>query len=126
MLNPFKKKPRVLVLDDDASMRRLVTTILSRAGYRVDAVTHGNAALEQIAKNDYAAILLDLMMPIEGGMTVIQRLRKTNPDVLKRVILLTASPESVIRNIQNEVHGVVNKPFQPDTLVEAVRRLVRE
>jgi CheY-like chemotaxis protein len=126
MLNPFKKKPRVLLLDDDASMRRLVTTILGRAGYRVDAVANGNAALEQISKNEYAAILLDLMMPIEGGMTVIQRLRKTTPDVLKRVILLTASPESVIRNIQNEVHGVVNKPFQPEELVEAVRRLVTE
>jgi CheY-like chemotaxis protein len=124
MIKFLKRKPRVLLLDDDPSMRRLVSRLLGREGYRVDVVSDGNAALEKLERNEYAAVLLDLMMPIEGGMTVIQRLRKTKPETLDRVILLTASPESVLKNIQTEVYGVVNKPFEPAVLVEAVRRLV--
>ena len=124
MLNLLKKKPRVLVLDDDAAMQRLVSTLLRREGYRVDVVSTGNAALEAMEKNDYAAVLLDLMMPIEGGMTVIQRLRKRKPEALKRIIVLTATPESVLKKVQADVHGIVYKPFEPDVLLESVRKLV--
>ena len=121
----LRKKPRILLLDDDAAMQRLVTKLLSREGYRIDVVSNGNEATAKLEKGDYAAVLLDLMMPIEGGMTVIQRLKKTKPETLKRVILLTATPESVLKNIQREIHAIVYKPFKPEQLVEAVRRLVQ-
>jgi DNA-binding response OmpR family regulator len=123
---PFrKKKPRVLLLEDDISMQRLVSTLLRREGFQVDVVSNGNAAIESLERNEYVTLLLDLMMPIEGGMTVIQRLRKTKPDLLKRVILLTASPESVLTKVRTEVHGIVNKPFQPEQLIAAVRGLTK-
>ena len=121
---PFlKSKPRVLVLDDDVSMQKLVALILKREGFRVDVVDSGRKAIDAIGKNQYHAILLDLMMPIEGGMTVISHLRTNKPELLQRVILLTATPDAVLRGIAKDVFAAIRKPFEPSELVSTVSRL---
>ena len=85
----------MLVLDDDTSMQKLVSTLLRRAGYRVDVVSSGTQAIEKIGRR-YDALLLDVMTPTDGGFTVIRHLRESDPPMLKRVVLLTASPDSVL------------------------------
>jgi len=119
----FNRKSRVLVLDDDVSMQKLVTMILKREGHRVDVVDSGRKAIEAIDKNDYAAILLDLMMPHEGGMTVLTHLRGKSPELLQHVILLTAMPDSILKGIAKDVFAVVRKPFEASHLVATVARL---
>jgi|SRR5947207_54800 len=120
---PLRKLKRVLLLDDDAAMQRLVSTLLKRAGFRVVAVDRGSQAIEALKKGAYDAILLDLMMPTEGGVTVVKHLRKENPALLARVLLLTATPESVLKNLEGDVAGVVRKPFTREELVGAVKRV---
>ena len=124
MFNPLRRKPHILVLDDDLSMQKLVKMLLKRDGYRVDVVGDGREAINSLDKNEYAAVLLDLMMPTEGGMTVIKHLREENPEVLRKVIVLTATPGSVLKGIAKEVFAVITKPFQADDLLATVRRLV--
>ncbi|HEX9163123.1 MAG TPA: response regulator [Thermoanaerobaculia bacterium] len=119
----LKRKPRVLVLDDDASIQKLVSMILKREGYRVDVVDSGRKAIDALDRTSYAAIILDLMMPHEGGVTVLNHIRGREPELLKRVILLTATPESVLRAISKDVFAVVRKPFQTEDLVSALKRL---
>lgn len=121
----LKSKPRVLLLDDDPSMQRLVATLLRRDGLRVDVVGKGLQAVEKLDQQQYDAILLDLMMPHEGGMTVIKVLREKSPQLLQRVILLTATPASVTKSIEKEVFAVVRKPFEAEALVATVRQLTR-
>ena len=121
----FRKSKRVLLLDDDTAIQRLVTTLLKRAGFRVDSVNRGSKAIEALAGDTYDAILLDLMMPTEGGLTVVKHLRKENPELLKHVLLLTATPESVLKNVQRDVAGVVRKPFTSEELVGAVKRVAK-
>lgn len=118
-----RARPRVLVLDDDASMQRLVSTLLRRNGFRVDVATKGSQAIDAIGHNTYDALLLDIMMPTEGGMTVIKHLRKHDPNLLKRALLLTGTPDSVLRSVRNYVAGVVHKPFEADELIEAVKKV---
>ncbi|HLJ73397.1 MAG TPA: response regulator [Thermoanaerobaculia bacterium] len=119
----LKRKPRVLLLDDDPSMQRLISTLLKRDGYRVDVYLTGRDALRSIEVTHYAALLLDLMMPHEGGMTVIRELRAKNPHLLDRTLVISASSESVIGSVANEVAGVVKKPFAAEELLGAVRRV---
>lgn len=122
---PFgRRRPRVLVLDDDRAMQRLVATLLKRDGHAVDVVGTGRAAIEAIGASEYDAILLDLMMPTEGGVTVIQHLRETRPELLARVIILTATPTPVLRSFEKEVFAIVQKPFEADDLRATVKRLV--
>ena len=124
MLNMLKRGARLLVLDDDPSMQKLVGTLLRRAGYRVDVVSAGRQAIEKIDANDYAVMLLDLMAPTEGGLTVIKHLRDTRPELLKKVILVTASPESVLRGIDKDVAGIVRKPFEATDLINEISRVL--
>ena len=119
----FNRKPRVLVLDDDRSMQKLVSMLLKREGYRVDVVGSGKEAIESIGHHEYTAILLDLMMPHEGGMTVLSHLREKKPAILQHVILLTGMPDSVLKGIAKDVFAVVRKPFEASELVTTVGRL---
>ena len=123
MFSLLSRKPRLLLLDDDPAMQRLVSTVLRRAGYRVDVVSAGTQAIEKIAQADYAVLLLDLMTPTEGGMTVIRHLKKTRPELLRRVVLVTASPEAVLRTVEGDVAAVVHKPFEPKDLVAIVEKV---
>lgn len=120
----LRRKARVLLLDDDLSMQKLMSTLLRRAGYRVDVVSAGAQAIEKIGQEEYHALLLDLMTPTEGGLTVIKHLKQHKPELLKRVLLVTASPDSVLRSVAGDVHGVVHKPFEAQELLQAVERLL--
>ncbi|HKO58975.1 MAG TPA: response regulator [Thermoanaerobaculia bacterium] len=119
----LRRKSRILLLDDDAAIQRLVALLLKRAGHRVDVVAKGNDAIRSIEKNPYDALLLDLMMPTEGGMTVLRHLREKSPELLKRVILLTATPAAVLNTVRKEVAAIVHKPFEPEELLDAIDRL---
>ena len=122
----LRKKKRILLLDDDPSMQRLVKSILTREGFHVDTFLTGRQAMSAISKNSYDALLLDLMMPHEGGMTVIKHLREKKPALLRRVLLLTGSPEGLIELIEPEVAGVVPKPFEHADLIRAVRAIAEQ
>ncbi|HEX8408795.1 MAG TPA: response regulator [Thermoanaerobaculia bacterium] len=120
----LRRKARVLLLDDDLSMQKLMSTLLRRAGYRVDVVSEGAHAIEKIGQEEYHALLLDLMTPTEGGLTVIKHLKQHKPELLKRVLLVTASPDSVLRSVSGDVSAVVHKPFEAQELLEAVERVL--
>ena len=113
---------RVLLLDDDASIQRLVSTLLKREGYRVTVVDSGRAAIEALKKKRFDVMLLDIMMPHEGGMTVIRHLKEHASDALKRVIILTATPAAVLKSVESDVFATVRKPFAAEELLDAVRR----
>ena len=122
---PILSKGRVLVLDDDAAMQRLVTTLLRREGYGVTIVDSGRKAIEALKKKRFDVFLLDLMMPTEGGMTVIRHLREHDEAALKRVILFTATPAPVLKTVQKDVGAVVRKPFEAADLIDAVKRVAK-
>jgi CheY-like chemotaxis protein len=121
---PFRRK-RALLLDDDHAMRRLITLLLKRAGYSVDCVGSGNEAIDAIGNNNYTAILLDLMMPLEGGMTVIRHLRQTAPSKLRRVVVVSGAPDGVTDPFRDEIYAVVRKPFGHDEIVETLKKLAK-
>jgi DNA-binding response OmpR family regulator len=112
------------VLDDDPSMQRLVRLLLEQAGYRVDVVDKGDAAIDAISRHSYDAMLLDLMMPNEGGMTVIKHLRAHSPSLLRRTIVVTSTADSVLRTIDSDVSAIVRKPFVADELIAAVKKVM--
>ncbi len=126
MLPLLKRKARLLVLDDDLSMQKLMVTLLRRQGHRVDGVTSGAQAIEKLARHDYDALLLDLMTPTEGGMTVIRHLEEHAPEMVKRVVLVTASPDAVLKTASRGVFGVVRKPFEAEELTSTIAKLLQQ
>ena len=126
MIQFLKTKARVLVLDDDTSLQKLVSTLLRRQGYRVDVVSSGSLALEKIKSHRYDAMLLDVMTPTDGGFTVIRHLREVDPPMLKRVVLLTASPDSVLRGVSQDIFAIVHKPFEAAQLLATVAQTIEQ
>ena len=124
MISLLQRKARLLLLDDDPSIQRLMALILKREGYKVDVVSEASQAMTLLAKNSYDALLLDIMTPTEGGMTVMRKLRETNAALLKKVILVTGSPDSVLKAVEQDVFAIVHKPFEADELKETVARAV--
>src|SRR5260370_4446592 len=81
---------RILIVDDDEAIRALLFTILRRRGFTVDIAANGVEAMARLWICRYAAMLLDLMMPMKSGWEVIAELKKLPADVRPLVIVLTA------------------------------------
>jgi len=117
------EKPYVLLVDDNEATCTLVTALLQRE-FAVETATDGMEAVERLKTTNYAAILLDLRMPGLDGYGVLEFLKTTKPDVLRRVLILTASltDKELSRVRQYDVCGIVAKPFEVETLLSAVKQ----
>ena len=103
---------RVLVVDDEAIVRDVLTRYLEREGFRVDVAEDGEVALELAARSRPDIVVLDLMLPKVDGLEVFRRLRDVG-DV--PVVMLTAKGEEVDRLVGLELGAddYVSKPFSP-------------
>jgi CheY-like chemotaxis protein len=116
---------RVLIVDDDAVIRQLICVNLELEGFEVHTAEDGQDALEKVKAVDPAVITLDIMMPRLDGWETAARLRNDPATAHMKVILLSArAQEADLRRGQGiGVDAYLTKPFDPDDLVEAVRRL---
>jgi CheY-like chemotaxis protein len=104
---------RVLVADDDPTIRQLVTTVIRRDQCDVDAVNDGAAAIEALKRREYAVILLDLMMPRVNGFQVIEYLRQHPLAIKPVVIVISAYTDQSFKQVDPTiVAGVLRKPFE--------------
>jgi two-component system nitrogen regulation response regulator GlnG len=112
---------QVIVVDDDAGLRTLFIAILERKGFTVDVAPDGRAAYDQISRNPYSVILLDLMMPDVNGFELLERLARECPSLLPRVIVMTGAGRRVVQTLDtSSIWGLMRKPFDIDDLVNAV------
>jgi DNA-binding response OmpR family regulator len=112
---------QVIVVDDDAGLRTLFIAILERKGFTVDLAADGRAAYDQISRNAYSVILLDLMMPDVNGFELLERLARECPSLLSRVIVMTGASRRVVQTLDTtSIWGLIRKPFDIDELVNAV------
>src|SRR5215468_5134160 len=110
--NQFNE-PRILVADDDPSIRQLVCTIIKREGFEVDCAGDGVEAIQFLEQHRYAVILLDLMMPRLDGFGVIDWLRAHPPEEKPVVLVITAYADQKFKYVDPElVAGVIRKPFE--------------
>jgi two-component system response regulator ResD len=115
---------KVLVVDDEERIRRLLKMYLEREGYIIEEAEDGNEALAKALANDYDVILLDLMMPGKDGIEVCRELRekKATP-----VVMLTAKGEEVnrVQGFEVGTDDYIVKPFSPREVVLRVKALLR-
>ena len=114
---------RVLVADDDQSIRQLLCTIVKREGITVDCVGDGVQAIDCLKKNEYQVILLDLMMPRLDGFGVIRYLKENPPAVKPVILVITAYADQKFKEVDPDiVAGVLRKPFEVADLGNIVRQ----
>jgi CheY-like chemotaxis protein len=115
----------ILIVDDDAPIRVLLRSILTRAGYVTREAKNGQEALEIIAEQKFDAILLDLMMPGISGFDSLENMRNTNPEGLRSVIVVTAASDKDVRRVNaEEVFKILRKPFEIDELIRTIEQCI--
>jgi DNA-binding response OmpR family regulator len=116
----------VLIVEDDASIRRLVRTVLLRQGYQVEIAADGLEAVAKLGLADYDVIILDLMMPNLDGFSFMTAMARNTPERLKRVIITSAASPSVINEkLRGIDFDLLPKPFDINELISRVRACVR-
>jgi two-component system phosphate regulon response regulator PhoB len=118
---------RVLIVDDDPDIVRLVSYNLSHAGYEIQTAATGRMALELVQKQPPDLIVLDLMLPDVDGMEVCRSLRQQLPSRRIPIVMLTARGEEIDRVVGFELGAddYVSKPFSPLELVLRVKSILR-
>ena len=115
---------KILVVDDEERIRRLLKMYLERENYIIDEAEDGNEALSKAHAEDYDLILLDIMMPGKDGIEVCRELRekKSTP-----VIMLTAKGEEInrVQGFEVGTDDYIVKPFSPREVVLRVKALLR-
>ena len=113
---------RVLVVDDSEEIRFLLKTMLENSGYAVDVVPDGSRALQALAEEQYQLVILDVMMPVKDGYTVLREMRDVGLRESTRVLMLTAKSTDAdwARGYQLGVDEYLTKPFDPEELMDSV------
>jgi CheY-like chemotaxis protein len=111
---------RLLVIDDEPSVRDLLLRVLADAGHEVAAVETGEAALMKLAKQSFDLLVVDKNLPGMSGLDVLRLVRTHYPRL--RAILITAFPNPAAETTARElgVHAYVTKPFGIVSIVSAV------
>jgi two-component system response regulator (stage 0 sporulation protein F) len=118
------EEKRILVVDDDDSIRLMVERVLRRDGYSVDGARDGFEAIEKLGQNDYLTILLDLMMPGLDGIGVLEYLERHRPELGRQVIVMSANiPAATDAARLAQVARVLAKPFDLSDLRSEVHGL---
>src|SRR5207237_7630676 len=113
VLSDSYREQRILVADDDRSIRQLVTTIVRREHFEVDSAADGFEAIDFLKQHEYAVILLDLMMPRVDGFGVIRHLRENPPTRKPIILVISAYADQKFKEVDPEiVAGVIRKPFE--------------
>ncbi|WP_374526859.1 response regulator [Novosphingobium sp.] len=121
----MNKTTRILTVDDSASMRALLNHALSSRGFDVVQADDGQAALEWLAANEVDVVITDINMPRLDGFGLIEQLRSGSRHRDRPILVLTteSSDEKKARARSAGATGWIVKPFDPDKLVAAVRRV---
>jgi EAL domain-containing protein (putative c-di-GMP-specific phosphodiesterase class I) len=118
------ERPRVLVVDDDAMVRRAVERMLTVAGFEVTTVEDGHEAVLQLGQSKFEAVLTDIMMPGMSGIDLLRAARETDLEI--PVLLMTGAPDvkTAADAVQYGACEYLFKPVLPADLARSMRRAI--
>jgi excisionase family DNA binding protein len=118
------ERPRILVVDDEASIRELLSKTLALAEYEVDTAPDGRTAIERLRLGHYDLLIADLKMPGLDGLSLIREAKRLNADLPVIIITGFSTESSAIEAVNLGVAGYLTKPFRvPQVLAAAARAL---
>ncbi len=121
MGTPEQVKPRVLIIDDDAALVRLLTLIFRQDGFDVCTAANGMEALAQVYVRTPDVIILDLEMPVMDGRTFFRELRSRG---IETPVLILSALDARAAHRELHANAYMEKPFDPDELVTSVGALI--
>ena len=117
---------RVLVVDDERSMRELLSIVLRREGYDVTVAENGRVAVERLEQARFDLLISDIKMPDMSGVEVLRAAKRIDPDIVGVMITAFASADTAIEAMRLGAHDYLSKPFDVDELKIKVRNALEQ
>jgi two-component system response regulator AtoC len=117
----MSESARILVIDDEESIRKTVSLTLQYAGYRVDTAENGKQAIKKAQDNFYNIALIDIRLPDMEGTELLTALKETTPKMVK--IILTGYPalENAVRAVNKKADAYLIKPVNTEELLKVIK-----
>jgi two-component system response regulator AtoC len=116
---------RVLVVDDEANLRKVLAAMLRKEGYEVAIAENGEVALAEFEKNGADVVITDMVMPRGGGLEVLRAVHATRPDVPVIIITAHGTVDSAVEAIKLGAFDYITKPFEQAELRAVVAKAAR-
>ena len=116
---------RILVADDEESMRWVLSKALKRKGFNVDLANDGRQALAMIQENSYDLAILDIKMPGISGLDLLDRVRELKSDLLVVIMTAEASMKNAVEAMKRGAYDYITKPFDLDVIDAIIEKVER-
>jgi DNA-binding NtrC family response regulator len=116
----------VLIVDDDSGVRDMLSSILEDEGYSVEAVNSGRDAIKTCEKLPFDVALVDINLPDVKGTELLHKLKQLQPKMVKIIITGYPSIENAVTALNEKSDGFISKPFDPQELLEMIKKLIAE
>ncbi len=113
---------KILIVDDDESMRHMLSLILKREGYEVRAVGKGSEVLQLVASESFDFILSDVVMPGMGGLELLQALKEKRVEATVIMMSAYGNLDTAVEAMKRGAYDYISKPFRPDEVLLALRK----
>lgn len=117
---------KILVVDDEQSLREVLSIMLKRAGYAVTSATDGEEAVELLQKEIFDLVITDLRMPKVDGLEVLKAVKSTSPETVVLIITAFASADSAVEAMKQGAYDYLTKPFQVDEVQLIIRNALEK
>lgn len=117
---------RILVIDDDKSIRKVLTLILEEEGYTVDSAENGREAIDKSQSKFYDLALIDIRLPDMSGTKLLTTMKETTPKMAKIIITGYPSQNNAVEAVNKGADAYLLKPFNVDNLLDTIKEHLKK
>ena len=121
-----KTKGRILVVDDEKSMREILEIFLENEGYFVSVANNGETAVEALKRDIFDLIISDMKMPRMGGLELLKNVKESSPDTIFVVMTAFGTTESAVEAMKLGAYDYIQKPFKMDDIRLVVKNALEK
>lgn len=120
------KAARILIVDDDENIRRVLVAILEDEGYFVESVGTGGSAIEKTKRNFYNLALIDVRLPDMEGIELLTKLKDTTPKMRKIIITGFPTLQNAVEAVNRGSDAYILKPFDVNKVLDTIKQQLKE
>jgi len=117
---------RILVIDDDENIRKVLATILEEEGYEVESVDTAKKAIEKTRRKFYNIALIDIRLPDMEGIELLTRMKDTTPKMRKIIITGYPTLQNAVEAVNRGADAYIMKPFDMEKVLEEIKEQLRK
>ena len=120
-----QEKLRILITDDSRLLRKKLREELERLNCDVTEAVNGKEAITQVLEQEFDGVILDIVMPVVGGIEALQFLREVAPDLPVVMLSSMGTPQKLMQCLKMGAIDFINKPYTREQIIHTVERLKR-